>query len=108
MAEPGHGPVAVRCRQCGAPVSTRGGRGKRTRSALCPACLAERPGATFAERLRSLRVAAGLTQAELAHTAHVPLGAIANYERGYREPGEEPLARLARVLGPQLLGGTRG
>jgi transcriptional regulator with XRE-family HTH domain len=53
----------------------------------------------FAERLRELREAAGLTQAALAHAAGISLGAVRNYEQGIREPYWHVAFRLAAALG---------
>jgi transcriptional regulator with XRE-family HTH domain len=54
---------------------------------------------TFAERLRELREKAGLTQAQLAEAADLPLGSIRNYEQGQREPYWRVVFRLADALG---------
>jgi transcriptional regulator with XRE-family HTH domain len=55
--------------------------------------------ATFGERLRELRLAAGLTQQGLADAAGLPLGSIRNYEQGQRECYWYALFQLARGLG---------
>jgi transcriptional regulator with XRE-family HTH domain len=62
------------------------------------------PGITFAERLRSLRVARRLTRAALARAAQVTGRSLAVYEQGRGVPRVELLARLAGVLGPGLVG----
>jgi transcriptional regulator with XRE-family HTH domain len=66
------------------------------------------PAAPFAERLRACRLAAGLTQAELAARAGVSASAIVNYERGSARPRPRRLAALARVLGPDLAAAAGG
>lgn len=53
----------------------------------------------FAARLRELRQAKGLTQAELAQQAHVALSHLSKLERGEAAPGLDLLDRLARALG---------
>jgi DNA-binding XRE family transcriptional regulator len=90
------------CATCEAPLP-RGSRGGR-----CPACVTADPSAPFAERLRALRVAAGLTQAELAGRAGLPLGTLGHYECGRVGPQAARLAALARVLGPGLVAGAGG
>src|SRR5262245_30450600 len=52
----------------------------------------------FAERLRALRAAAGLTLAGLAGAAGMHLQAVAKLERGEREPQWSTVLRLARAL----------
>jgi transcriptional regulator with XRE-family HTH domain len=56
--------------------------------------------------LKSLRVAKGLTQAELAHKAHVTVETVARLERVVRggvsansNPSLETIVRLAHALG---------
>jgi transcriptional regulator with XRE-family HTH domain len=55
----------------------------------------------FAERLKQLREQAGMTQAELAEGATIPLGTLRDYEQGKRrhDPSLRVAARLAAALG---------
>jgi transcriptional regulator with XRE-family HTH domain len=53
---------------------------------------------TFAEKLKELRQAAGLTQAELAERSGRGLGAIRDYEQGNREPLLSTAFKLAAAL----------
>ena len=52
----------------------------------------------FGEQLRAARVAAGLTQVELAETAGVSISALHDYEQSRRLPGLPALAWLCRAL----------
>jgi transcriptional regulator with XRE-family HTH domain len=54
---------------------------------------------TFADRLRELREAAGLTQEALADATGLSLGAVRNYEQGIREPYWSTIFKLADALG---------
>jgi transcriptional regulator with XRE-family HTH domain len=54
---------------------------------------------TFAEKLRELREAAGLSEAKLAELSGVSFGAVHNYGLGLRRPTFEAAAKLARALG---------
>ena len=54
--------------------------------------------ATFADRLKQLRVEAGLTQHELAHKVDLSYGAIGNYESGKREPNLVTLEAFADLF----------
>lgn len=55
---------------------------------------------TFGQRLRELRAAAGLTQAQLAERAGVPHSYYGDLERGRRpNPQWDTVRRLAAALG---------
>jgi transcriptional regulator with XRE-family HTH domain len=54
---------------------------------------------SFARRLRELRDAAGLTQAQLAEKAGLHRQGIAKLENGEREPAWGTVRALARALG---------
>jgi transcriptional regulator with XRE-family HTH domain len=58
---------------------------------------------SFPERLRVLRLTAGLSQLELAARAGVSGTLVSRYERGRRRPRAAKRATLAAVLGPGLL-----
>jgi transcriptional regulator with XRE-family HTH domain len=53
----------------------------------------------FAENLKRLRAAAGLTQATFAEAAGLPLRTVQNWEQGHREPRLDMILPLARALG---------
>jgi transcriptional regulator with XRE-family HTH domain len=57
---------------------------------------------TFGEKLKELRVQAGLTQAQLAEVSSVPLGTIRDYEQGKRDPLLSTAQKLARALKQSL------
>jgi transcriptional regulator with XRE-family HTH domain len=92
---------AVRCSWCrrevGPPLSQPGAT-----PAYCPACLARHPDAPFGVRLKSLRVAAGLTVLALAGRAGISDENLHQYEYGLVLPGFASLCRLGRVLGPAI------
>jgi transcriptional regulator with XRE-family HTH domain len=54
---------------------------------------------TLGQRVQRLRAAAGLTQAELAAAAAVPLSSLQNWEIDRREPSFRAACRLATALG---------
>ena len=72
---------------------------------LCLPCLARRARASFAQRLRAHRIAAGLSRAALAQKAGVVRRAVAYLERGVHRPQPGTLRKLAAALGirPELL-----
>ena len=57
------------------------------------------PTETFGQRVARLRVAAGLTQEQLATKAELPAGSLRNYEYDHRRPRADAAVRLARALG---------
>jgi putative transcriptional regulator len=57
----------------------------------------------FAVRLKALREAAGLSQAQLAERAGLHLGAIFKLEQGRREPTWATVQTLAKALGVTCL-----
>ena len=93
----------VVCRACGAVVVRHLPGNQPAPAALCPACLVRHPAAPFADRLRTFRLARGLTRAELARRAGFRYDAISRYESGAAEPRPPQLARLVHVLGPRLM-----
>jgi transcriptional regulator with XRE-family HTH domain len=54
---------------------------------------------TLGQKMQRLRTAAGLTQAQLAEAASVPLSSLQNWEIDRREPGFRAVVRLANALG---------
>jgi transcriptional regulator with XRE-family HTH domain len=57
---------------------------------------------TFADKLKELRQAKGLTQTALADASGIPVGTIRDYEQGKRDPLLSNAQRLARALGASL------
>jgi transcriptional regulator with XRE-family HTH domain len=52
----------------------------------------------FGQRLRELRTAAGLSQADFAYKCGIGLTSISSLERGKRDPQTATLVMLARAL----------
>jgi hypothetical protein len=93
------------CYVCGRPLVALAGPPVPAESAhgtLCLPCLAKQPDATFAQRLRSCRVAAGLSAARLGALAGLPQGRVGRHEAGSSPPKYDHLRRIAAVLGPRL------
>ncbi len=57
---------------------------------------------TFGERLKTLREAAGITQAKLAEASGVPIGTIREYEQVKRDPLLPTAIKLASALGVSI------
>jgi transcriptional regulator with XRE-family HTH domain len=58
--------------------------------------------ATFGEKLKELRLSAGITQAALADASGVPIGTIRDYEQGKRDPLLSTAQKLGRAVGHGL------
>ncbi|HEX5268967.1 MAG TPA: helix-turn-helix domain-containing protein [Gemmataceae bacterium] len=98
---------AVPCSACGEMIVSPGALRRDADAALCLDCLRAQPGAPFALRLKALRLAAGLSRAELAQQSGVAPGSLRAYEDGRRKPHQRSATRVAAVLGEELLGAAR-
>lgn len=87
-----------RCRACHATVDSVGATPRDDGRALCLPCLQRVPGTTFADALRSHRLAAGLSQSELARRSGVSCAGVCECESGQSRPRPQTLAKLAGVL----------
>ncbi len=98
-----HAARAVACCRCGATIRSPAALQRDEATALCLNCLQVRPEVSFAQRLQALRLAAGLSRAELAGRSGVAPGSLRAYEDGQRSPRYRSVLRLAAVLGNDLL-----
>jgi transcriptional regulator with XRE-family HTH domain len=94
--------TGMACAKCGVPINTATKPHGRNAPAICLACLADRPNVLFGQRLRSLRLAAGLPQEGLACAAGLTTGTVSLFERGQSLPAPRSLVKLARMLGTQI------
>ncbi len=94
---------ALTCRGCGALIISAGALPGDTDSALCLDCVEAEPDLSFGQRLKALRLAAGLTRSELAVQTGISTGSIRAYEEDRRTPHLRSIARLASLLGNHLL-----
>ncbi len=99
--------TVARCCVCRAVVAGGLSQAPNRSPMLCLDCLERTPGVAFSERLRTHRLAAGLTQGQLALRTGVTPMTISLYERGARRPASGTLRRLAEVLGAGLIGERR-
>jgi transcriptional regulator with XRE-family HTH domain len=91
----------VACPACGGAAGTAP-TARDHAPALCLACLGKRPGATFAERLRALRIAAGLSLWALAGRAGLSAWAVRVLEKGKCRPLPGTLRKLAEALSVEV------
>jgi len=72
-------------------------------SAHCLDCLQKLPAPTLGQRLKAYRIAADLTQAELAERIGVQLMTVSCWERDLKTPVWRTIASLITVLGVDFL-----
>jgi transcriptional regulator with XRE-family HTH domain len=58
---------------------------------------------TFAERLKELRIAAGLSEHKLADVSGIPRGGLHTYAIGTRTPSFPAVLKICRALGVTCL-----
>jgi DNA-binding XRE family transcriptional regulator len=92
----------VRCSACGAEVGPRRRAGVPAAPVRCLRCLDKSTAVPFAQRLRTRRLRAGLTQRQLADRRGLARSTVAAYERGAAEPTAPTLKRLVEVPGSGL------
>jgi DNA-binding XRE family transcriptional regulator len=95
----------VRCRACRRDLNQAVARPEDDRQVYCLACLAAHPDASFAEHLRTYRLAAGLTASALAAKAGVPQSTLSCLECAWSRANWETAAKLLRALGVRLVYG---
>jgi hypothetical protein len=88
----------VHCSACQAIVSTRHFQPRTVCEVLCRPCLAALADAPFGLRLRSHRLAAGLSGSEVQAAAGLAVGRLKNLEDRGAKPQARTRAGLAKVL----------
>jgi transcriptional regulator with XRE-family HTH domain len=96
--------VSLCCRDYRKPICPARQGMRTAKRAVCLACLAQRPGVDFGQRLLAFRLAWGLTGGELAEALGVPLGTVRYWER-HRDGlvRWSDLLRLVEFFGPEFL-----
>jgi transcriptional regulator with XRE-family HTH domain len=87
-----------RCSACGAVIACRRALPHRLVAILCLVCLQQSPDGTLTQRLRVLRLAAGLSQRRLARSARIAHYTVFQAESGKASPRPATVKRLARAL----------
>jgi transcriptional regulator with XRE-family HTH domain len=92
----------VHCRVCDGEINPAGALRRHDRAVLCPNCLAEQPYASFADQLRTHRLAAGWTAVDLERRSGVNASTIYGLETGRIAPRQYVVSRLFLALGVNL------
>jgi DNA-binding XRE family transcriptional regulator len=96
--------TGIRCWECGRLAATGYFTMKVNQHVLCLRCVERRPNTPFGTRLKAFRLAAGLTQEQLAERTGLKPSTIGNMEgRRYISPAWPHLLALVKVLGPGLV-----
>ena len=90
---------SVACCGCGRTIISAGVLRSDEGKALCLPCLRKRPHVPFGQRLKALRLAAGLTQSELAARTGITPSCLCLYEAGHAKPKAANRDRLLEGLG---------
>jgi transcriptional regulator with XRE-family HTH domain len=69
---------------------------------ICLACIGKQPGASFGQRLRAARQAAGISGRMLAAQIGVCVNTVFGWESGLQQPRPAKIDRVAAALGPAL------
>jgi transcriptional regulator with XRE-family HTH domain len=96
----------LRCRLCLAELNQAGARAPDRGKALCLPCRARHPEESFAEHLRSFRIAAGLTRQELARRTRMSIARLTSFEGGFaRSTCWADQVRLFKAMDVRLAAG---
>jgi hypothetical protein len=90
--------AGVHCSACQAIVSTRHFQRRTVGEVLYRPCLARRPDAPFALRLRSYRLGAGMIRSQLEAAAGLPAGVVKYFDERGVKPHASTWAPLAKAL----------
>jgi transcriptional regulator with XRE-family HTH domain len=93
----------VRCQDCDTRITELRGVSAHNRAVWCLGCLSKHPKATFGQRLKAHRLAAGLSLAVLERRSGVDRALLKEYECDRSEPKWRSLVKLIRVLGVEWL-----
>ena len=90
---------SVPCSACGTAIACAGAIPFHLKAVVCLACVGKLPNATLRQRVRTLRLTAGMTRLQLAKRAGVDLSTVKAAEFGRHVPCATTVKRLAKALG---------
>ena len=94
-----------RCESCKKELKTAGRAIPKKEKLWCLQCLIKMPSATIAQRIRTFRWEANLSQDELVGKTGIRLQLIRDFENGKKMPTDVHLAKLIEVFGNDLVSG---
>jgi DNA-binding XRE family transcriptional regulator len=93
----------IQCCACGAEIASRTGAGQPNGRVRCLTCVATDPAATFGQRLKAHRVAAGLTLQRLSELTGINFHTLGDYEQERMMPNWLNVMPLIRFFGVSLV-----
>lgn len=97
-----------RCETCKKELNTHKKTIPKKEKLWCTDCLIKVPSATIAQRIRTFRWEANLSQDEVVEMTGIRLQGIRDFEHGKKTPTPEQLQKLVDALGRDLLNGFGG
>lgn len=94
-----------KCETCKKGIKTQGRRIPPDEKLWCPQCLIKVPSSTMAQRIRTFRWDADLTQGNLCATTGFSLQLLRDFELGKKVPKQDQLEKLVNALGADLVHG---
>ena len=95
-----------KCETCNTVIDTHKKTIPKNEKLWCTACLVKLPSATMAQRIRTFRWAARITQEQLSKRTGIPIHEIRSYELNKAMPSKAQLDKLIDVLGDGFLAGV--
>jgi DNA-binding XRE family transcriptional regulator len=93
--------IPIPCRKCKVVIAEMRMAANNNGPVYCMKCLPRT--ATFGQRLKACRLAAGLTLTALGKQTRMPWDMIGRYEQGKVQPMWETIVKLIRVFGVDWL-----
>jgi hypothetical protein len=92
----------IRCRRCKDVIVATKHRDQLSGPVLCLECLGAQSDATFGQRLKAFRLAAGLSKRALSAQTGIPRHNLSKYEADEWVPLQKSMSRLVQILGAPL------
>lgn len=96
-----------KCETCKKKLNTYKKTMPKKEKLWCPQCLVKLPDATFAQRLRTFRWEAKISQDELSKKTGIKVSNIRAYELSKKVPADGDIAKLVEVLGVEMVSGMK-
>ncbi len=96
-----------RCETCKKELNTYKKTVPKKEKLWCPQCLVKLPGATIAQRLRTFRWEANISQDELSKETGIKVSNVRAFELSKKVPTDGDIAKLVEVLGVEMVSGMK-
>ena len=96
-----------KCETCKKELNTYKKTVRKNEKLWCPQCLVKLPDSTIAQRLRTFRWEANISQDELSKETGIKISNIRAYELSKKFPTDGDIAKLVDVLGIEMVSGMK-